>query len=93
MQSNESVRSSCMEAESPEPDGLSIRPYRLDAYERLWDRLLTHLNEGDLDEYTQAMVELGLLLAAGLYRIERAVAMAASPEALDDSLDDVLGAA
>ena len=60
----------------PEPEGLSVRPYRLDAYERLWDRLLIRLNEGKLNAATQAVVELGLLLAVGLYRIERAVGTA-----------------
>ena len=54
----------------------SPRPYRLDAYDQLWERLMAQLDTDSLSESTRAEVALGLLLAAGLYRIERAIGMA-----------------
>lgn len=54
------------------------RPYRLDAYDQFWERLARRMNEGSLDAYVAApLVEVGMLLAAGLYRVERAISVAA----------------
>ena len=65
------------DTETTGTDKISPRPYRLNAYDQLWERLAVRLNGGSLDQSTQALVEVGLLLAAGLYRVERAISVAA----------------
>lgn len=64
------------ETKTPGVEKISPPPYRLNAYEQLWERLVNRLNGGS-DESTEAVVEVGLLLAAGLYRVERAISVAA----------------
>lgn len=78
-----------IEAETSGVDEICPRPYRLNAYDQLWERLVARLNGGSLDDSTQAVVEVGLLLAASLYRVERAIGVAASPDLVDDPLGQV----
>ena len=86
MEATESVRLDPVIERMLEEVELTPQPYRHNAYDLLCEGLVNRLNGGSLDEPTRAVVEMGLLVAAGLYRIERAIGMAADrDECLDVS--------
>lgn len=60
-----------------ETDEISPRPYRLNTYDQLWERLVTKLEKLEQASFGESpealMLEVGLLLAAG---VERAINVA-----------------